>query len=192
MEELLEPSTTTVRTFELGEYRRARVWLGDLPDASYSSITTLSHAIAAHEESQNELRLAAVEVFVPAGGRFMYGLLGGEWHPDPTGQLNINVSISSSNERLFDQSLAMKNDEVRVGLPAEYSQAVLAGIEFAKSELNELPSGKLSINCAAHGVVGSCEAVYKHLAAILVKLFNGVGVEPSNEDLVNLFPATFS
>ena len=79
-----------------------------------------------------------------------------------------------------------------MGLPAEYAQAVLAGVNLAKDELSALTAGKLSINCAAHGAIGSCEALYKHHAAILVKLFNAASVEPSEDELVKLFPATFS
>jgi hypothetical protein len=181
-----------MRTLGLGKHRRARVWIGELPDAACPSIKTLTHAIAAGKERQDGLKLAAVELLIVTGPRSIYGLLGGQWKPDATGQLSVDVSVSAANERLLADSLAMKGDEVRVGLPAEYAKAVLAGVDMAKSELNALTAGKLSINCAAHGAIGSCEAVYKHLAAILVKLFNAASVEPSDDELVKLFPPTFS
>ena len=136
--------------------------------------------------------MAAIEVFVPLGPRSMYGLLGGQWKPGATGQLSVDVSVSATNERLLADSLAMKGDEVRVGLPVQYAKAVLAGVDMAKSELSALTAGKLSINCAAHGTIESCEEVYKHLAAILVKLFNAASLELSDEELVELFPPTFS
>jgi hypothetical protein len=122
----------------------------------------------------------------------MYGLLGGQWKPDVTGQLTVDVSISTANERPFADSLASKSDEVRVGLPSEYARAVVAGVDAAKIELNTLTAARLSINCAAHGAIGSCEVVYKHLAAILVKLFNATNFNPSDDDLMKLFPPTFS
>ena len=181
-----------MRTLELGKYRRARIWIGKLPDAACPSVKTLTHTIEAGRESQNGLRLAAIEVFVPLGPRSMYGLLGGQFKPDATGHLSVDVSISAANERLLTDSLVMKGDEVRVGLPAEYAQAVLAGVALAKGELNALTAGKLSINCAAHGAIGSCEVVYKHLASMLVKLFNAASLELSDEELVKLFPPTFS
>lgn len=181
-----------MKALELGKHRRARVWIGELPDAACPSVKTLTHTIAADRESQHGLRMAAIEVFVPLGPRSMYGLLGGQWKPDATGQLSVDVNVSAANERLLADSLAMKGDEVRVGLPAEYAKAVLVGVDMAKSELNALTAGKLSINCAAHGTIGSCEAVYKHLAAILVKLLNAASDEPSDDELVKLFPPTFS
>lgn len=181
-----------MRILELGKHRRARVWIGELPDVACPSVKTLTHTIAADGEPQNGLRLAAIEVFVPLGPRSMYGLLGGQLRPDATGYLSVDVCVSAANERLLVDNLAMKGDEVRVGLPAEYAQAVLSGVSLAKGELNALTAGKLSINCAAHGAIGSCEAAYKHLAAILVKLFNAASLELSDEELVELFPPTFS
>jgi hypothetical protein len=181
-----------MRTLELGKHRRARVWIGELPDATYPSLKTLTHTIATDRESLHGLRMAAIEVFVPLGPRSMYGLLGGRWQPGATDQLSVDVSVSATNERLLPDSLAMKGDEVRVGLPVEYAKAVLAGVDMAKSELSALTAGKLLINCAAHGTIGSCEAVYKHLAAILVKLLNAASDEPSDDELLKLFPSTFS
>jgi hypothetical protein len=79
-----------------------------------------------------------------------------------------------------------------VGLPAEYAEAVLAGVNLARAELNAVTGGTLFINRAAHGSVGSCQVVYKHLAAILVKLFNATNPHPFNDELVKLFPQTFN
>jgi hypothetical protein len=106
-----------MRTLEFEKHLRARVWIGELPDAAYPSGKSFCRAIAAGRESQNGLRLAAVEVLVPLGPRSMYGLLGGEWKPTTTGQFSVDVHISSANERLFADSLAMNVDDVRVGLP---------------------------------------------------------------------------
>jgi hypothetical protein len=166
--------------------------MGELPDAACPSIKTLTHFAAAKAQSSSGLRLAAIEVFVPLGPRSMYGLLGGEWQPDQSNQFGVEVNVSAANERLFADSLALKGDEVRVGLPAEYANAVVVGVDLAKDQLSVLPSGKLFINRAAHGAIGSCEAVYKHLAAVLVKLISSAEIERSDEGLVKFFPVTFS
>lgn len=122
----------------------------------------------------------------------MYGLLGGQWFPNATGEFTMNVYISSENERFFEGCLGCGNDEVRVGLPAQYAKGVMDGMDLAKTELkNAFASGNLLINCAAHGNIGSCEAVFKHLTAILIKLFNTVGNDPTDEDLIKLLPSRF-
>jgi hypothetical protein len=147
--------------------------------------------IVARADSQSVLRLAAIELFVPLGPRSMYGLLGGQFNPDAVGHLSVDVSVSAAKGRLLADNLATKDDEVRVGLPAEYAQAVLAGVDLAETELKTLLPGKLSVSCAAHGAIGTCEAVYKHLSAILIKLFNAASLEPSDDELAKLFPPTF-
>lgn len=184
-------AVTAMRILDLGRHRRARIWIGDLPDVAYPSQKTFTHTIPAGREPYKQQRIAAVEVFVPLGPRSMYGLLGGYLQPTSTEFLRVDLSISSSNERLFTHSLAMESDEVRVGLPAEYADAVLAGVELAKEHLNIVAAGSLQINCAAHGVVGSCAVIYKNLAAILVKVFNAESLDLSDAELVKLFPATY-
>jgi hypothetical protein len=122
----------------------------------------------------------------------MYGLLGGHLEAEASDRLRIDVSVSAAKERKFVDSLAMKGDDVRVGLPPEYVQAVLAGVKSAMAQLNAVTAGKLSINCAAHGAIGSSEVIYKHLGAILIKLFNLTSSEPSDDELFRLFPSTFN
>jgi hypothetical protein len=121
----------------------------------------------------------------------LYGLLGGRWQSENGSQVSVEVSVSTSNERLFPDSLASGTDEVRVGLPSEYIEGVLDGLDLARGETT-LAAGKLSIDCAAHGAVGPSNGIYKHLAAVLVKLFNTVDAQPSDEELNNLFPSIFS
>jgi hypothetical protein len=182
-----------MRTLELGKHRRARIWTGDLPNASYPSTHVLTYSIAASDISQPGPTLAAVEVFVPLGGRFIYGLLGGHWVPDPSlGRLDVDICVAAATGRVFGDSLAIGSDEVRVGLPAEYAQGVMAGVDLAASDLNTVSAGRLSINCAAHGHIGSSNVVFKHLAAILIKLVNGSGGAMSIQELIELFPGVFA
>ena len=178
-----------MRTLELGKYRRARVWIGDLPHVAYAAQKTLIQNFVANRHLIYEPRETAVEILVPLGARSMYGLLGGRYVYDSTSELRVEVSLSSATERPFPESLATSTDEVRIGLPAEYGAAVLAGIEIAENDA-PLTAGRFFVDHAAHGTVGSCIAIYKHLSAVLVKLFN-LKEEPSDSDLVALFPTEF-
>ena len=178
-----------MENLELGNHRRARVWLGELPSATYTSGETLSHRVEASEAPHEGLELAAVEVFVPRGPHCMYGLLGGRWELGVRGELSITLSIATVNGPTFVDSLASKHDEVRVGLTAEYAQAVLAGVELAKTELPNLPSGRLTLNCAAHGAIVSCDAIFQHVGLILIRVFCSDAVERADEDLIALFPS---
>lgn len=177
-----------MKTLDLGRFRRARVWIGELPDAAYSSINPITHTVRAGGQQHGGRRLVAVELFVPLGARSMYGLIGGLFEPWRAGQLTVEVSSSSNSERLLTDSLASGIDEVRVGLPAEYIAAILRGVDAVALEVGGVASGKLVINCGAYGVVGSCQAIYESLAATLVKLCNIATNDVSDSELIRMFP----
>lgn len=180
-----------MRTLDIGKHRQVRIWMGELPDAAYPVMRTLSYSVAAGKAPYNQPRVAAVEAFVPVGGRAHYGLLGGVFRPAPSDALNIELGISSETERRFVDSLAQRTDEVRVGLPNEYVSGVKAGIELAKAELKTLAPGTLVINHAAHGAVGSCTTIYKHVASILVKVLDVGCLDLADGELRALLPETF-
>jgi hypothetical protein len=104
----------------------------------------------------------------------MYGFLRGEFQPASSDRLHVSVCVASSRGKVFANNLACAVDEAQVGLPAEYSDAVFDGIALAKGELTRVAAGRLLINRAAHVAVGSCNAVFKHLATALIKLLNWV------------------
>lgn len=176
-----------MKTFSVG-YGRVRIWIGELPDATYLPIKTYTHKIAAGREPRSIIKQAAIEAYIPVGPRALYGLLGGQFEPDTTGQLTIEVNTSSPKERLFGDNLAPRGKIVRVGMPDEYSCAVLPGVALATDELGQLLSGKLLINCAAHEYSASCQLMYSHLTAILVKLFNSTNRDSSDDELKELLP----
>jgi hypothetical protein len=64
----------------------------------------------------------------------MYGLLGGEFRPDSTNRLDVDVFVASAVRPPFASNLATQTDEVRVGVPAEYVERVLGGVALAKGE----------------------------------------------------------
>ncbi|NJK91118.1 MAG: hypothetical protein HC904_04360 [Blastochloris sp.] len=174
-----------MRRVDLGKYRKARIWLNELPDASCPTGVTQEISVSAKGESVMAKR-AAVEVFVPLGPRSMYGLLGGEFTPSTTGQLNVTIISSAANGKSLSESLASSSDQVRVGLPREYCEAVKEGIRLAQAELSPA-SGELVINYAAHGEIGSCAAVFKHLAAVLVRLVNSKSLNLTDDEIASFF-----
>jgi len=64
MEEFLD---ATVKNIELGRHRRARIWLGSLPDAAYRSPGKLTRSWVASLAPPVANRSAAVELLVPKG-----------------------------------------------------------------------------------------------------------------------------
>lgn len=181
-----------MRILELANQGRAQVWLGDVPDAAYEAAKTVKWSAQAETTVRGKLTLAAIEIFLPLGPHWMYGLLGGQFKPELKDRLDVDVLVSSSTERFFVSELTRKSDDVRTGLPVEYVEATIDGISLARGELDKVAPGTLVINRAAHGQIGSSEVVFKHLAVALVKLFNIEGETPTDDKLMSLFPTMFS
>lgn len=179
-----------MKEFNLGKHRKARVWLNELPDISHSS-GAAQEVIMPTTEPSMQAKKAAVEVFVPLGPRSMYGLLGGKFEPSTVGELKVTIVSNAANGKLLPTSLAGVSDQVRIGLPKEYHEAVKEGVRLAQKEGVTI-SGELVIDYAANGEIGSCFAVFKHLAAVLVKLFDTQGHNPIDEEIISFFPQTFA
>jgi hypothetical protein len=180
-----------VRELDLGRHRRARVWIGSLPAAEYDSAETVSAHVRATAVCQPSI--GAVEVYVPVGGTFMYGLLGGRVSPSTASQLRVLAKVSSENGPRFRSAICPTGDDLRVGLPRAYAGAIQAGISTAVLHIgNEmLASADLMINCAVHGKVGSSLAMFTRLTAILVRVLTTLPPSASDEDLIGLFPEVY-
>jgi hypothetical protein len=176
-----------VRTLELRKSGQARIWCGELPDTGYEPVETSVHVIPANPEVQSVPRLLALEIVLYAGPRVFYGLLGGEWVPDVSSQMTVCAGISHDRGRSFSNSLAGSCDEVMVGFPSQYKMSLLSGVDIARGELGcRLACGQLLINWGSHGVVGSCNAMFRFIAAALVNLVHSPNLDPSDEELFNM------
>lgn len=178
-------------TLGLGKSSRARIWLGDIPAAEYPVAKVLRRNISLSGTARPEYRQAAIEVFIPHGGRFSYGLLGGHWSPDETNQLRVAVGVASKSNKLFHESLATHHDTVHIGLLEEYGHIVLGAIEVAARNQKAPGSGELRINCAAYGEIGSNASVFTHLAAALVNILSAPAGDLSDEALAAFFREEF-
>jgi len=174
-----------VTNVELSHLRRGRVWIGELPDVSYISISAVNLNCDASRSIQEEIRVGAVEVLIPTGGRYLYGLVGGTFRADVTGKFCADVGISAPDLGVWEDSLASRVDRVHKGLLQEYAPAVIRGLE---QENGNLTSGYINVNCAAHAEVGSAQVVFKYLGAALWRLFGLADAAPSKQQLVDLFP----
>lgn len=183
-----------MRTLELTKHRRARIWLSELPIAGFPAIETLQRDFQAEKRSVFNIskKVSAIEVYVPLGGRFMYGLLGGKLREDDSDKYTVDVNISQPNGKEFENPISGNAMSAYVGLPSEYVDAIFTGVDFAKKRSDKFFGGKLSIDHAAYSKVGSSSILFANLAVILINLLNMNNTGASNEDLIKLFPENFS
>lgn len=71
-------STGKLIVLNLSGYRKARIWLGEVPELNYPVVEVLSRTKEAQKFDISEVRRTAVEMLIPTGGCFIYGLLEAE------------------------------------------------------------------------------------------------------------------
>lgn len=100
-----------------------------------------------------------LEALVPRGARAEYGLLAFR-HERSIGELaELVIPYGNGFGAPMPQSLAAQVDEVRIGLPREHVDGVLAGAGHSPP-----PPGVLTLTGAAHGTVGSSPSFFSRLA----------------------------
>jgi hypothetical protein len=113
-------------------------------------------------------RYISIEAVVPTGALNDYGLLAVSYEPHQSGELRLDVGYKHNADAKWLSSLAAMTDDVRVGLPEEYSQAVMDGL--LSSTYLGAPSGVVVVTEAAHGRVGSSPIFFKKLAVACAEI----------------------
>jgi hypothetical protein len=158
---------------ELSRERRARIWFTapadyvTQPSSLRSVVLTPASRIEVHRSS------IVVEMFVPAGGRFHYGLLGATVI-EPGGpareELVLEVAVMAARGPIYDSSLAGTLDTVRWGLPSEYTDAVIESVTEAMGAHGAPDVSRLRFAYGAHGDIGSSRAFFGRLARLVLSL----------------------
>ena len=157
------------QSFELSHFRRATVWLDEAPPADFTATSVVTQIVKPQVAVGASRRTAGVEVYIPRGPRTSYGLLGAELVEADVDGLEVVVSVNKAGFP-FQPSLASKSDEVKVGLLDEYAGAVIGGVARVAEAVGAPTKGTLRFRWAAHGLVGSSQAVFERASEIVLQL----------------------
>jgi hypothetical protein len=161
-----------MKSFKLGVHGKARVWIDEPAGARYVTTRVETRVVSGSQptDERRASRRIAVELWLPRGARSEYGLLGGWFAGDASGRVTIDLGVSGATDERFLDSLGAATDDVRVGLPAEYANEVLTVAASLATE--NLRSGRLTIDEAAHGIVGSSRRLFGRLTWLVVRLLD--------------------
>jgi hypothetical protein len=164
-------------------FTKARVWLDELPNWTYEVVQTVERHQEVINSGSVERQSAAVELFLPRGGRVLYGGLGAVFTPEDTHQLVAQVLVSIDDGKQYEETLAHRVDDVHIGLPQEYVEGVFEGV-LQSDETQELDAGTLRFGCAVHGQVGSSRWIFQRLSRMVVKLLRMEQDDATEENLM--------
>jgi hypothetical protein len=165
---------------KLGFLRRARIWLNDLPNFSFEVARISQRAINVTNAIRPFSQSLMLELYIPAGPRVLYGLLGLQFSQEElSDQLIIKIADSStmlegqlsSTQTSLQVSclLAANTDHLCIGLPEEFVNAIMEEA-IASAKLHKLGTGILYFGQAAYGLVGSSPYMFRKLTEALVSL----------------------
>jgi hypothetical protein len=153
---------------------RARAWQGELPSLPTRPSQVVQRGMEVPPSPWASRSMAAIEVFLPRGGRFIYGLLGGAFTPNDSKELVVQVASSEAGQTITDWSLARGLDAVRSGIPPWAVEDILnAALE--NTEGQTLGPGCLSFHLGAHGEIGSSTWVFRGLTHAVISLVSKDG-----------------
>jgi len=175
-----------MRILQLTPLAKARVWSEHMLTSGFAPDGVLTAPVgrAADSPPTGEPLLVGIEALVPRGPRAEYGLLALSFARHAVGPLEIEVPYSVSEGPVWTASLAGTLDEVRIGLPAPYANAVLEAL--SPTAVGRLPPGLLRVAEAAHGAVGSSPRFFGKLARAAVELVEVVNSDLPEERLIEL------
>jgi hypothetical protein len=157
---------------DLGPFKKGRVWLGSGAPLPHNPCVHVREELAqkASLKADGPSRRVAIELCINRGPRSLYGLLGGEFVPDPSFDIvRVRLAVATRLEGNVEWSLAPKLDTVASGLLKDYAPDVLSAIESSQ-DLVALGSGTLTIDQAAVANMGSCSLMFRQLAIDVLRL----------------------
>jgi len=175
-----------MKDIQLGKYRKARIWLDELPPMPIGTFENMQCSFSSKNGVGLGLRKAAVELYVPSGV-YEYGLLGAEMYYSGNPGLDVELITSEGIGVPYQDSLVGVARDAYWGLPQEYVQAVLKGVSLALSEPALQISGKLTINTTSFSVIGSSELAFTWVARVLIRLFGRASLASRDEFIAQLF-----
>jgi hypothetical protein len=173
-----------MRTLQIAQFAKARVWINERSTQGFANDGVLE--VLAHPSvgTSNRSIIVAVETMLPRGPRAEYGLIGCQFTPDDRGSVRLVIPYSGMGGVTWIDSLAVDIDDVRLGLPREYTSSVadslVSGVE------GRMSSGILRITDAAHGLVGSSPNVLGRLAKAVVEVALLGGADVPDDQMVTL------
>jgi hypothetical protein len=118
-------------------------------------------------------------------GHVGYAFLGAELTRSEVDGLEVVVCVNESGPMLTDR-LADKIEDVKAGLPREYSEAVVKGVEKVAASSGVPTNAVLRFKWAAHANVSSSPMMFERASALVARILL-LPRDASKEQIAALF-----
>lgn len=170
-------------TFDLKFNGKIRLSFDEIKELECKEEKIISKSYMQNLDKVFPKKIIIAEMFLPRGGRNIYGLLGIKYRPLQLRTLDISIDYNGSNKRIFNNALIQKIEPVFIGLPDEYFQYILDSVDsFYKSGKINF-KGKINFCYAAYGNVSSNGWIFGKLTSILLSMLQ-LSKEDINSDML--------
>jgi hypothetical protein len=144
--------------------RRIRVWLDEFPSAIIEEGIVIEKRFPAIQQSLTFSKVTCELNFL--AGKGQYALLGCHVIPRESESV-VRIFETGYKGPIFEDSLE-RYETVRVGLPKEYIDGVLAGL----NSVQPLPAADIEFRCAAHGEISSSQIAFAWAVNLLGRILH--------------------
>ena len=158
-----------MKLLELGKSKRARVCFDEVPELVIHDYNTSEMHLQGNTEGLNEERFFVLELLLPANASY-YAVLGAKYIPIAVNRdLSIEIRYTEDSVVNYVNTLVRNKKTVFIGLPKEYVRTVLnTTMDYFQD--NEIPSGKIVFELAAHCEIGSSPVMFKIVTNALLNI----------------------
>jgi len=114
-----------------------------------------------------------------------YAFLGAEHGSLALDGLEVTVPVTAVGPS-YTSSLALKLDDVRLGMRQEYVEAVFAGVQKTGEVIGLPTNASLRFRWAAHAKVGSSRSIFEAASGLILRLLM-LTTRQSEEQIAALF-----
>jgi hypothetical protein len=166
----------------LGDNIKGRLWIDELSEAYTDYIGILEKSFIVSSELGWEYRRIALEL-AQRRHSSNYALLEVSFEPGISKELILKVVVSADLGEPMHDAQTMLYDEVRWGIPQQYSEAIINTAAQYINEFGGFPAGVLSFSLGAHAKIGSSNMIFSKVTQLLLKLISYECKDLADEEL---------
>lgn len=149
---------------------KVRIWLNNPPPIPMDIINSFEHQIKPKIPIILNSSISIVVELNKNQNTSNYALLGAMFTPSDNEVLQVEGLVSKNTGGFLLDNIALPNDEIQIGIPLEYAQAISNITLSYKYHTDSLPTGHLLFNLGAHAVVGSSKAIFAKVTRLIYRL----------------------
>ncbi|TXK85755.1 hypothetical protein [Paenibacillus sp. N3.4] len=139
-----------VYVFNEFKNNKIRLWINSYEAIHFNVIDSFEHTIKPNKPIILNSKISIVVELLKYKNASNYALLGATFIPFEDGVLRVKGLVGKDTGEALLDNIAFSNDEVQVGIPVEYSQAILNTTLRHGYNSDSLPTGTLFFNFGAH------------------------------------------